>query len=308
MKILLIGPIWANQKHGAEVGIYDALHELGHDAVSYDPRSRIYDDPMIRQPVRIDPEAFRPPEEFGAVLCPGPGAAARMIPVLQRIKGPKVLWNSEPIRLPEYYDKVKDQKGLWDWTFTFDQSEIPLYADLGIEAHWLPQAFNPKWYKPLEDEERLGDLCFVGSIGGKWAHRSHLLRRLQREFAVSIGTIFNAQVVNTHYNRHKLVLNLGLYCKDCGKQDDLKAFGLQQRIFESIGAGRVCVTNEIPGDSNRLFYHAEEVLFYNSKNLEETIEYGLRDDIRSRMESRILAIRKQHTYRARLEQMIKKLS
>lgn len=308
MRVLLIGPLWANKKHGAEVGIYEALQELGVDAVAYDPRERIYDDPMIPQPARIEPEDFAPPEEFDFVLCPGPGAAARMIPVLQRIKGPKVLWNSEPIRLQSYRDKVASQKGLWDHTFTFDESELELYAELGIHAGWLPQAFNPRWYRPLEDEETIGDLCFVGSIGGKWAHRERLLRRLQREFRVSIGTLFDAEVVNRHYNCHKLVLNLGLYCSECGDQDQLRAFGLQQRIFESIGAGRVCVTNEIPAGTNELFRDGEEIVTYDSRNLEEKIECALKDEVRCRIESNLAEIRGEHTYAARMRQLIEELS
>jgi hypothetical protein len=262
---------------------------------------------MIPQPAKIEPEDFAPPEEFDFVLCPGPGAAGRMVPVLQRIKGPKVLWNSEPIRLEQYRSKVEDQKGLWDYTFTFDESELDLYADLGINAGWLPQAFHPRWYKPLEDEGMIGDLCFVGSIGGKWAHRERLLRRLDREFRVSMGTIFDAEIVNRHYNRHKLVLNLGLYCSESGSQDGLRAFGLQQRIFESIGAGRVCVTNEIPTGTNELFQDGEEIVTYDSRNLEEKIECALEDGFRSRMEAQIRLIRGRHTYAARMRELIEVL-
>lgn len=309
MKILLIGPIFANRLHGAEVGIYSALQELGVDVVAYDPRTRLYDDPRIAQPTEIPVEKFSPTDEFDFVLCPGPGAADAVVPLLQRVHGVKVLWNSEPIRLDHYREKVARQSNLFDVHFTFDESEIPLYEKLGIGAYWLPQAFNPDWYKPLPDTEtRPIDVCFVGSIGGKWVHRMHLIHRLSSRFKIHTQTVFDARVVNGLYNSSKLVLNLGLYVPGHGDHSDLKAFALQQRIFESCGSGRVCVTNEIPQDTNQLFKHAEHALFYNSENLEEIVEFGLDDSNRRRMESRVREIREQHTYTARLKTMLEVLS
>jgi len=304
-KILLLGPYFGNRLHGAEVGIYDALVELGYETWVFDPRVSKIMDPDKQVWESKGPSPRYP---FSVVVCPGPGLPVGVTDStwfrsLENAK--KVLWNSEPVRLKNYRERVESQKGLYDFTFTFDESEISIYSKMGIDAKWLPCGFNPKWYRPLQKEAPVGDMCFVGSMGsGKWVHRENLIRRLQKTYEVTYGSIFEADKVNLIYNGHKLVLNLGLYCAESGSYDDLKAFALQQRIFEAVGAGRVCVTNRIPKGTNKLFEDEKHVLYYTKDNIEDVIEYGLDDKNRTRMEAEILKIRKQHSYKVRIAQMM----
>jgi hypothetical protein len=304
--ILLLGPYFGNFKHGAEVGIESALVELGHKVVVWDPRINKLKSSDVVNPFN---GSYKLGGTYDFVLCPGAGLPKKVLESVffKSLSCPKILWNSEPIRLQAYRDKVNNQKHLYDYTFTFDESEIPLYKELGIKAQFLPQAFNEDRYKPLRDQEIVGDLCFIGSVGGKWSHRINLIRRLQQYFNIRVGTVFDATVVNEIYNSHLLILNLSLYSPECGNPNKLKGFALQQRIFESIGAGRVCVTNSIPAGTNELFKDKKHVLFYDSNNLEAVIEYGLEDDNRTRMEEEILKIRNQHTYKARMKRMLELL-
>ena len=195
---------------------------------------------------------------------------------------------------------------------TFDESEIPLYKEIGINALFLPQAFNPNWYNPIRlprSQRFPGQLCFIGSIGGKWGHRPHMIQRVANAgYAVHATTIFDAKKVNQAYNMHDGVLNLGLYCSDCGDPDDLKGFGLQQRIFESIGAGQICITNEIPKGTNELFEHGKHVLYYNRDTIEDMCGFALDKTIRTDMQKNIMQIRNQHTYKSRLEQLISQVN
>lgn len=313
MNILLMGPLWGNALHGAEPGIYDALLSLGHKVSVWDYRKEIYrvngKDLANFDPNQVPFEVNN--DQVDVVLCPGAGLPKKIINSSlwnQFDKKHKVIWNSEPIRLEAYKNKILENKKYFNAFFTFDESEIELYKSLGINAEWLPQAFNPKWYKPLQisKAQKFSDsLCFIGSVGGKWGNRQHFLQRIAKTFKVNHATIFDGAKVNQAYNIHAASLNLGLYIKESGPAEDLKAFGLQQRIFESIGAGAICITNKI--ESNELFQHEENILFYNKDNLEEIIAKALDNKTSKKLKENILQIRELHTYEKRMEQLVKKI-
>jgi len=306
MNILLIGPYFKNTGHGAECGIYDALKELGHFVTIFDNRiNKIRlsgrDIQMVHIDNIINTLSIYP---FDIVLCPGPGLTEPLKSNLKRFSGKKIFWNSEPIRLNGYKNKAIENKHIFDYYFTFDESEVCLYNTIDIDAKFLPQAYNPRWYF-AQEEQPTKDICFVGSTGPKWEHRRILLERVSKSFSLTSRITFDARAVNSLYNDHKLVLNLGLYSPEyCGATSNLKSFGLQQRIFESIGAGRVCVTNAIPEDTNIIFAQATNVLYYDKESVEAVIHYGLNDKTRYRMEAEIAKIRHQHTYKYRMQQML----
>ena len=312
--ILLLGPLWGNAKHGAEVGVYDALVELGHNVSVWDHRVGKYrmdgqDIPADKSTKHLD--IFADIENIDVVLCLGPGLTPELIasPIFKATKNClRILWNSEPIRLDNYRQKVKENKKHFSVICTFDESEIPLYKSMGISALFLPQAFNPSWYKPIKlpKSQRFPNaLCFIGSVGGKWAHRQLMLQRVANcGITLHLTTLFDAEKVNQAYNMHDGVLNLGLWCEECGPGKDLKGFGLQQRIFESIGAGKICITNEIPSGTNKIFKDKKHVLYYNKNNLEEVCRLALDKKFRLSMEEEILKIRGKHTYKARLKSLI----
>lgn len=308
MNILLVGPYFANGKHGAEPGIYDALIELGHNVSIWDYRKNSI---KIFNGIRINGIVDSIlDDQYDIILCPGAGLPDSILEskIWKKLDGLKVLWNSEPIRLPNYRDRIFKQKNEYNIHFTFDESEIPLYKKLGINAIWLPQAYNPNWYYPdnLAASMRFNNtLVFIGSIGGKWLHRQHLIAKVQSlGFKVNVATIFDAEKVNKAYNCHEAVLNLGLYIPEAGPPEDLKGFALQQRIFESYGARKIVITNEIPSGTNNLFIHGEDILFYNTNTLKDVIEIALNKKERKRMEDYIGQHRYKHTYRKRMERLI----
>ena len=319
MKILLVGPLWANAGHGAECGVYDALVELGHDVSVWDYRKRIYRIAGAdRQDLHnIDPNnpgdlIFGDTLECEVTLVPGAGLQPEILEsrLWRNTNGTlRVLWNSEPIRLGNYRGRVEANASHFQLVFTFDESEIPLYRDIGIEASFLPQAFNPKWYTPKKlpaSQKWAEHLCFVGSIGDKWMNRVHFLNTVkQLGFKLHVVQgMFDGARVNDIYNSHDAVLNLGLYCKESGPAEDMRAFGLQQRIFESIGAGKVCVTNSVPEGTNEIFQDGEDILFYDASNLREVLLRAIDKKERKKMEANILEIRENHTYKARMERLL----
>ncbi len=318
MKILLVGPLWGNAGHGAECGIYDALVELGHEVSVWDYRKRRY---RIAGAERndlgdVDPNnpgelVFEDTADAEITLVPGAGLVPEILESRlwrNTAASVRVLWNSEPLRLGNYKGRVQANVPHFQVFFTFDESEIYLYREIGVEASFLPQAFNPSWYFPqkLTASQRWpGHFCFVGSVGGKWDNRFHFLNTVKKMgFQIHATTIFDATRVNQVYNAHDAVLNLGLYCSESGPPENLKAYGLQQRIFEAIGSGKICITNEIPHGTNKLFENDKHVLFYNSKNLGEMLRKALDRKKRKEMEKSILDIREAHTYKARMERLL----
>ncbi|MCK5617419.1 glycosyltransferase [Candidatus Pacearchaeota archaeon] len=309
-RILLIGPLIANAGHGAESGIYDALVDLGHKVFCYDPRA----DQVVSRHAGAFFKSFasfvRKMPSWDLILCPGPGIPHKLHEsgLLNSLEGKKVLWNSEPIRLEHYRERIVNQSYLFDLICTFDESEIPLYQNLGCEnVMFLPQAFNPKWYKPKHSNPT-NDFVFVGSIGGKWKNREPFLRMVnsicqRNKWSLNVKQTFNANVVNDLYNDSKVVLNLGLYHPETGAPSDLKAFALQQRIFEAIGAGRVTLTHDLGADTNQILIPCQDVVCYDgSENLEWAMQYALThwDDF----SDNILKVRDNHNYKARMETLV----
>jgi len=314
MNFLLLGPYYSNAKHGAEVGIYDALKELGHNVSVWDYRANSYltceglklsthDQGLLSEIIKND--------SCEIVLCPGAGLSDEILnsQIWNKYKDClKIIWNSEPIRLENYRGRIEKQKKHFHLFFTFDESEIPFYKQIGINAVWLPQAYNSNWYKPIPmtaNQKFDGYLVFIGSVGGKWANREYFLKHVRElGYKINYTTIFDAERVNKAYNMHDAVLNLGLYTPESGPIENLKAFGLQQRIFEAIGSGKVCITNEIDEGTNKLFTHGKDILFYNKNNLSEILSIITNKSKRKEMEVNVDNIRSQHSYRARMERLI----
>lgn len=305
MHILLVGPYFGNKGHGAEEGIADSIQLLGHELSIYDPRTRT----LRINEKNIEKIDFVVAGSPDLVLVAGAGGPPKIFETnaWRRCKCPKVNWNSEPVRLDNYRDKIVSQKDEFDFFFTFDESEVPIYNEMGIaNTAFLPQAFNPQWYKTRECDRNC-DWVFVGSIGGKWSNRVPFIQRASRHAKDTRGkfnytTCFNAISVCDIYQRSKAVLNLGLF--HGGNPHEFVSYGLQQRVFESIGAGRIPITNAIPSDTNQIFEDGKTILFYDAKNFEKVLDVVRDDKVRQEMEASILAIREEHTYSARIKKML----
>jgi hypothetical protein len=184
-----------------------------------------------------------------------------------------------------------------------------------MEAVFLPQAFNPKWYKPLNITPNKF-ACFVGSVGGKWQNRAQMIQRAQAilgdNFVAGAG-LFDAVKVNEVYNNSIIVLNLGLYHEVLGAPEKLASYALQQRVFESIGAGSIPMTN-MPADlcftpqQAKLFENYKNIIYYDNDTFEATLRFYMENtDKLGEIHKNVLMIRDQHTYKARMLHLLKVL-
>jgi len=141
MRILLIGPLISNAGHGAECGIYDAFNKLGHETEAWDYREQKF--------INLEGERFscegkvESGVEYDIVLAPGPGVPDSVLNSVyfKSLVGPKVLWNSEPLRLPSYYRKMEAQKDVFDFVFTF--SSIRTLCGLSRPNSTISSRFSP---------------------------------------------------------------------------------------------------------------------------------------------------------------------
>lgn len=307
MNVLLLGPMFQNQDHGAEVGVFEAFMELGHNITVWDYRANKIgncksDKVLTNEGVLL--------QKWDLVLSLGAGLPDNVLgsdvwKFIKEQECPRVCWNSEPVKLKQYKDKVTKQIGEFTHWFTFDETEVGLYRTLTKNpVHWMPQAFNPRWYRPVKYREAdyKNSLIFVGSLGGKWRNRTKFLERIGNNYSIDVIQNFHAPSVNYLYNTHRAVLNLGLQLSN----DPYKGSGLQQRIFEAIGSTQVVITNEIYG--NRLFEHGKNILFYNRRNLTEIIDMTFDADLMQQMHINIGNIRQYHTYENRITRILETLS
>lgn len=318
--ILVVGPYYKKDglllsisPHNAEVGVVKALKELGHEVSILDCRNTTFVNSLDHISSCNDVVSLIKGKitdcMFDIILVMGPKLPDPLIlsGVWDNIKALKVLWTSEPIKLPEYKQLIIKNKDYFDQIFTFDESEISIYESLGIKAKFLPQAFNPSWYKPLNilRKEKLNNsFVFIGSIGGnKWCNRPYFLNLVKNlGYKVNIGTVFDANKINEIYNSHQAVLNIGLYIESLGKIEDLRASGYTQRVFEAYGAGKVCITHEV--NDNKLFEHGVDILYYNKNNIKDILALASDNDQIKKMESNIINDIEKHSYKSRMKQFL----
>lgn len=319
MNIAIFGKYFSNAGHGAECGVVDALRELGHKIWIFDyPASKI----QLANKTTLDfdgSDAEIKNFNFDFVLAIGPGLPpsitknANIRNFFNRHKS--IAWNSEPIRLKQYLDRLACQHTMFDLWATFDEGEVPIYHEHHMNAFFLPQAFNPEWYKPLDvAPEKFA--CFIGSVGGKWCNREHFVRRanavLGDNFAAGAG-LFDAKKVNEVYNSSAIVLNLGLHHEELGPPEMLASYAFQQRVFEAIGAGCVPMTNT-PADlvftpqQQNMFTNYRDIIYYDNETLEATLQFYMQNPEKlAEIHKNVLAIREEHTYEKRMEALIQKV-
>ena len=226
-----------------------------------------------------------------------------------------LLWCSEPIRLSNYKSKIIEQSDIFNRYFSFDEGECHIYRNITNKpCDFIPQAAFEQWYYPLYlEKKRLA--CFVGSVGGKWANRQHMLNRaravLGDNLTIAQGN-FNIAQVNNIYNQHHFVLNLGLYIPELGPPTILQGYGYQQRIFETIMAGSIPFTNW-PADYDKtpsqqklfsIFDNMNNIVFYDNERFEAMLKVFLRNSAQrhlERMQDNVIAIRNSHTYLERIK-------
>lgn len=167
--------------------------------------------------------------------------------------------------------------------FCYEQEDIPyLQQELNIEAHFLPQAFDPQLYYPIKGVEKKYDIAFAGDI---WQSkkRQETLQAVVNAFPeekIIVWGVYKpwykgvwkwltrerkgiyknqnttAEILNRTYNESRLVLNIHV---------EQQKNGANPKVYEiaASGAIQLCDANpyvETLGIPNIQFYHSTDEL------------------------------------------------
>ena len=121
--------------------------------------------------------------------------------------------------------------------------------DAGVEAEWLPHAFEPLAYPRFNFASKKYDVCFVGHVNN--GIRLDYLDRLFREFPNFFWGQRRFEQASEIYNRTKVVFNKAMI-------DDLN-----MRVFEVLGSGSFLLTDRI-STIEELFTDGKHLVCYDN--------------------------------------------
>ncbi len=153
---------------------------------------------------------------------------------------------------------------LFDYVFVAQRDYIPSYQ-VGSRQHveWLPLACDPDLY-PVDPMPRIYDVGFVGNVGAA-GRRAELLRLLETRFHLNDHRRqYTREEMAQVYSQSKIVVN-------CSILDDLN-----MRVFESLAAGALLVTNRTGNGLFDLFQEGKHlVTFTTQAELLDIVAYYL---------------------------------
>jgi hypothetical protein len=278
MKVLLVGPLKSNAPHGAECGIANALDKLAYPWDYFDPRL-----PHTQQDI-IDKAKANVNADLVLVLGCTPWndfleTFSKYYPSI-----PIVNWNSEEIRLPEYRERVDKFGYRFKHIFHFDESALPIYKEMGLEASFMPQGYDPNRHRYIDVGPRVNSVVFIGSVGGKHWNRQKLIYDLKAAgipilYQHSMDPEYNSQI----YSKAAACINLGL---SINPDKPYESHGFQQRVFEAWGSSCPVITNRPVGypETNRMdgLFENGNILFYDDNPVDVVRAYlSSRDNIDS---------------------------
>jgi spore maturation protein CgeB len=219
-----------------------------------------------------------------------------------------------------------------DKWFVFEPTDISiLKKNYNIKAQFLPLAFDPSYYFPLENDENqdlTANMSFIGSVKDK--ERIETIDKLSKW---SIKNKFDFKIVTANYrarNYHLLYPYRSLWKKlyknylphelinilynNCNvninihKKQSIE--GLNMRFFEVLGSGGLQLVEEKKGQKILNLKPGSDFLTYSCyEDMIEKIEYAFSNPEKVR-EISVNALRKskKHTFQDRAQQIISEIS
>lgn len=206
----------------------------------------------------------------------------------------------------------------YDALFFKDPYAVELFTSrLGISAHYLPEACNPTWHYPAElstkDIVRYG--CDITTACNMYYYRARILEQFVDYDMKLWGTSYPSwlksplrakypgiRVAETEkakaFQAAKIVVNTMTH---------KEVAGVNARTFEAAGCGAFQIADFRPAMLDLFKPDEEIVLFHTRDELKEKVDYYLqRPEARKRIaEAGYRRAHADHTYRQRLEQVIK---
>jgi spore maturation protein CgeB len=222
-------------------------------------------------------------------------------------------WGDTPANMRKYGLLCKG----WDHIFIKDRYAVFKLKTLGLNAHFLPEAMNPAWHKPLYKE--IGeDIVFAGNT---YDYRHFLVRRLLDAGCKSIKLYGSRPPVWADKDikdifQHKYIVKEqksrvfgeGLVCINSTQM--CEGNSVNCRAFEISGAGGLQIMEYRPAIED-CFVPGKEIVTYESVDeLMDKISF-YRNNVSASMAIRNAAYSRvisSHTYKHRLSEILQKLT
>jgi spore maturation protein CgeB len=137
----------------------------------------------------------------------------------------------------------------FDHVFCAQKRAVEEFKALGVEAEWLPHAFEPQAYPRFEFASKKYDVAFIGHINSE--NRIDALDRLFKEMPNFFYGQRRFEEAAELFCRSKIVFNISML-------DDLN-----MRTFEAMGTGSFLLTNWIP-TIEEVFEDGKHLVLYRS--------------------------------------------
>jgi len=180
-----------------------------------------------------------------------------------------------------------------DHVFVTQKGYLPLYPK--NKTTWLPLACYPKLHKLYEDEKVEYDVGFLGN--DTYPRRRGLLDKIGKKYKLLRSTSDPGEAYSRKLSKCKILFN-------CSMDNDMN-----MRVFEAISTGRLLLTDKVDGQDDVLKDGEHYVSFKEWKDLDEKIEYYLKNDKERESIAKSGAdyVHLEHTYAKRLETILKTL-
>lgn len=219
---------------------------------------------------------------------------------LADVPKPNVYWASDTHLGFDYrFEKAKK----FDRVFCAQKQAAIDFKRMGIEAEWMPHAFEPNAYHdistgaptPFSYASKDHDVCFVGHVNSE--NRIDFLDRMFREFPNFFFGQRRFQDAARIYAKSKICLNVSM------KED------LNMRCFEVMGAGGFLLTDYVPY-IEELFEDGKHLVLYRS--VDEAVDkakyYLSHDSEREKIaQAGYEEVMAKHTIDKRVDEILKKV-
>ena len=198
----------------------------------------------------------------------GEDALASIIPYrLIECPKPNIYWASDTHinngKEGDSYPYRMNTAKKFDKVFAAQKRAVEEFRRDGVEAEWLPHAFEPWAYHdistgipvPFNYASKEYDVSFVGHVNSQ--NRIEFLDRMFREFPNFFFGQRQFQYAARIYAKSKICLNMSM-------EDDLI-----MRVFEVMGAGGFLLTNWVP-TIEEVFEDGKHLVLYRS--LDEAVD------------------------------------
>ncbi len=216
------------------------------------------------------------------------------------------LWlinNETHAAIKNYYKLIVGQVGSaldsfetnrYDLMFTAIVPYVDRFRDVGVPAHYLPLAFEPRVLEKLGELERDIPISFVGQLTSGHSRRKAVLDALSKEFDVQ-------QFIGKKWGMDMFEIMARSYIAiNCNIDVEIDYVG-NMRLYEATGCGALTLTDE--GINLGELFEDDELLKY--RNPEEAIEL-VRYYFENKKEGELIAAKGQkrtitdHTYEQRM--------